>query len=366
MKLTKAIHSLFLGIFLFLGIPFAASAQQESNALVTNKLKALLTGKYDNTWDYSDGMIAVQNENGWGFCDETGKEVIKPQYESPTTFVNGYAAVKNKEGRTGLIDKTGKVQIPFDYDYIGDYENELVVARVLQGETGKYGFLDIHNNVVIPFQYTDVNVKWFADEIACVAKGDKWGAIDKSNKIVIPFEYYLLLGFEEGICVAMKKTDKPMLIDKSNKAIIPANKYDDILICSSELLIVEKKDKKGAVNKTGKEIIPLKYDNISCANHGFVSVTEGEESYLLDLEGNTLFKGQNFFNLEILEENTLIANIADDPLYYLIDKEGNKKTEKGYTTMLLLGDNFILVYDEAKAEKYYINFNGEKVGDYHE
>lgn len=57
-----------------------------------------------------DEYMAVKKEGRWGFCDSSGKFVIKPQYEEARSFSNGLAAVKNA-GLWGYIDKENNMVI---------------------------------------------------------------------------------------------------------------------------------------------------------------------------------------------------------------------------------------------------------------
>lgn len=59
---------------------------------------------------------AVESEQGV----LTYTEIIAPQYEDAQTFSEGLAAVK-QGGKWGFIDETGKVVIPFQYDYVGRF-----------------------------------------------------------------------------------------------------------------------------------------------------------------------------------------------------------------------------------------------------
>lgn len=85
---------------------------------------------YTNAKDFSDGLAAVEKGGLWGYIDENGKEVIPCMFNSvgeygAFSFVNGVAPAC-KEGRCGLINKSGEMIISFDFD------------EILQGADGKY------------------------------------------------------------------------------------------------------------------------------------------------------------------------------------------------------------------------------------
>ncbi len=66
--------------------------------LINREGKLITPVKYDVIEDFSEGMAAVQVNKEWGFIDETGKEIINPQYYKVSKFKNGYADVYETSG----------------------------------------------------------------------------------------------------------------------------------------------------------------------------------------------------------------------------------------------------------------------------
>lgn len=78
---------------------------------IDNKCNIVISPKYMDCRDFSDGLAAVQDDNKlWGFIDKTGKYVIEPMFRhEPASFHSGYAKVEDREGKIHFIDKTGKI-----------------------------------------------------------------------------------------------------------------------------------------------------------------------------------------------------------------------------------------------------------------
>ena len=68
----------------------------------------VVSPKYKESRDFHDGVAAVQTADGWGYIDKTGKEMLTPQYAWAGDFTDGKAFVTEKNGKTWLIDKSGK------------------------------------------------------------------------------------------------------------------------------------------------------------------------------------------------------------------------------------------------------------------
>lgn len=73
---------------------------------------------YKNIKDFSCGLAAVQNKEGlWGFIDKSGKEVIPCQYLEVDNFSENLAGVRDTFGHLFYINKKGekKLEIPISY-----------------------------------------------------------------------------------------------------------------------------------------------------------------------------------------------------------------------------------------------------------
>lgn len=66
---------------------------------IDNTGKIIIKPQFDNGWEFSEGLAPVLIDEDWGYIDETGKIVIKPQFFEPGTFNEGIASV-------GLLSKT--------------------------------------------------------------------------------------------------------------------------------------------------------------------------------------------------------------------------------------------------------------------
>jgi hypothetical protein len=96
-------------------------------------------------WDeFSEGLIVAEKSGKFGFADSTGKLVIPFLYDWACAFKNGMAWVQ-KANRYGFIDKTGKVVIPIQYGSSYDYVfMEDHGAPVEDPVTGEHFYID-HN-----------------------------------------------------------------------------------------------------------------------------------------------------------------------------------------------------------------------------
>ncbi len=174
----------------------------------------------------SEGLFRYLRNKKYGFINNKGYEVIKPIYDFVDPFVGGYSVVKLNK-KHGIIDRAGNVVVPIKYDFAPSEVYLGGIARMMLN--GKFGLIDMNEKILLPFIYTFISLdkKGSTDLIAVQsAETGKWGYVNKNNNIVIPLKYqregYFVDGFAE-----VTINNKSGVIDKSGKTVIPLI-YDKI------------------------------------------------------------------------------------------------------------------------------------------
>jgi len=121
------------------------------------------------------------NEVGSGIIDQTGK-ILFPPIASELQDA-GNCIIAKPGAIYFLLDRRGNMvyKKPFDKLEFGDFET------ILATRSGKTGFLDKNGKVSIPFIYDDGNA--FFNGFASVCLNGRWGFINKNGKVVIPIQY---------------------------------------------------------------------------------------------------------------------------------------------------------------------------------
>ena len=104
---------------------------------------------YDNIDYVSENRFLVYKDGKAGFIDIYGNEVTPLIFDQYTRddFNNGYASVC-QNGKFGMINYDGDLVIPCMYYLLDSYKGGLIRAIDDNNDTG---FIDIKNNIVIPF-----------------------------------------------------------------------------------------------------------------------------------------------------------------------------------------------------------------------
>jgi len=120
----------------------------------------------------------------YGYINNSGTIVIKPQFDKAEYFFDGLAEIE-LSGKYGFIDTTGKIIINPKFEkYIRKFSEGLAIIDV----GGKKGYINTKGEVVIQPQFYDA--RNFSEGLALVANDqiylNSWGYIDKKGEFIIP------------------------------------------------------------------------------------------------------------------------------------------------------------------------------------
>ena len=139
-----------------------------------------------------DGWLALKDRHDkWGIIELTSQKEITgfQKYDSFWSFdENGLCMVRldQESGYLyGYVNEQGEEQIPVIYDDLYSFENGITIAK----KNGRYGAIDLNNNIVIPFNLPYEDVRGFRNGRASVKDmNGKWGVIDIQGNLIVPCE----------------------------------------------------------------------------------------------------------------------------------------------------------------------------------
>lgn len=81
----------------------------------------------------------------------------------------------------GYVNEQGVEKIPIEYEYIYNFEDGITIAK----KDGRYGAVDLENNIVIPFGLPYAEVRGFRNgRAAAKDHHGKWGVIDTKGNLI--------------------------------------------------------------------------------------------------------------------------------------------------------------------------------------
>ncbi|NHN34571.1 WG repeat-containing protein [Paenibacillus agricola] len=335
----------------------------------------LIGPQFEYANDFQESGFAVVQANGLnGIIDATGKYVVPPIYDSISPFSEGRAVVIDKQGFK-VIDQKGRVLTGKPYSYIAPYSNGRAAFTKAQAAGGSqtgselYGYLDLSGKEAIPAKYLQAGdfrdgkavVQLKAKEFALIrpdgkritmypyafvgALGNgllpfqkeasgKYGYINERGKIIISPQYTMAFAFEDGAAVVNMAEDYGSLyglVDRDANFLIKPI-YDVVRPLGEQRVALGKAiDPKqpfigsnyAIADINGKLLTDFQYQDVSDYKQGLASVTNGSQTFFIDLTGKAATgypRLEGSGTLAIMNE--LIQANVDQRLSYL-DRSGH-------------------------------------------
>ena len=324
------------------------NSETEKYGLIDKMGKYLVLPEFDYIDDFSEGLALVGVDGKTGYIDKTGKMVIPLQVNGGNSkFLEGLATAKLKgNDKLGYIDKTGKVVIPLQFDYATQFSQGIAVVRV----NNKYGYINKQGHYLIPPQF-DYATR-FSQGIAVVESHQKSGLIDKTGKYIITpsFDYIYDSEDHNGISDTPEFKDGMMrvgmggprchmggvpdgkwgYINQMGKVVIPMKFtmtdqfYNGRARVSLSPVNCEGSDsiKWGYINSLGEYITPLQFDDANNFYEGLAVVRIGKKWGYIDVSGKFVISPFNSSNLSDFHEGLAKALSNKNELYGYVDKTG--------------------------------------------
>ncbi len=275
--------------------------------------KIVIKPRYQSINYYNNSNVFVVNKNGkYGFYEEDGKEILKPEYES-YSIAGNYISVK-KDDKSMLYDMHGNLVNTNTYKSMLDTGNPAFF--IAQDEQGYYSI--INKDVQIEDKYT--NISYAFDNFFVFTNEDgKSGVLDVYTGIEVPAEYDYIILLENA---------KALEARKGNVVDIYSDNIEKILTMSEAI-----------VEKVGSE---------------YTAIYSSDELKYINSKGNIVS------NTEVFKDAKLYAYQADDGRWGFTDKDGKIIVDCKYDRVTELNDyGFAGIYQEGKWGV--INSNGDVI-----
>lgn len=124
-----------------------------------------------------------------------------------------------RKGKYGYRDNAGEFVIAPQFDYAGEFSEELAVVGLGKFPATKWGYIDRTGKVVIPAQFDGAHD--FSEGMAAVGIGGKLGYIDRSGKLLVPPQFDEAHKFSSGRARVRIIREGYGYINKTGERVVP-------------------------------------------------------------------------------------------------------------------------------------------------
>lgn len=283
------------------------------SGFVNTKGEIVLPPKYQALGRFRDGLAPFKEFGKVGFLNKSFQTIIPAIYDDILRFdeKNLRAIGVKQNGKWGLIDYTGKVVLPLEYEACALGQWGLIRVK----RDGKWGLIDTEGTEIIGFEYQG-GLTSLGDYLSA-RKNGKWGILSRDGQVVLDFIY------DDVTVGKLKLNGKTGFFDAKEGRIIIQPMYEDVGF-SGEVFWVKMSGKWGCLNREGTEIIPPTFDQALVGTRGGPTTIfrkQGERSIwgLVDRSGKILFEPQFDFIQDLI---WVYTHISPEFRWMVVTKNG--------------------------------------------
>ncbi|HSA05750.1 MAG TPA: TonB family protein [Candidatus Gastranaerophilales bacterium] len=305
---------------------------------IDNKGKEIVKPQYEEVFPFSEGLAAVKINNKFGYINTKGNFVIQPELCSAQNFLEGLALVSPDCVSKYFINNQGlKVIENKQIDFINSFDDGLASGFLFkEGEQASEQIVFVNKNGEILLDLSKLGYYSCGEELICRNFSQEFLAVN-DRKLYLEKNIY-----------------KWGFIDKKGTTIVKP-KYEYVHDFSDNLAAVEVNGKYGYLNKQGKEVIKPQYDDAKDFSEGLAAVLIKDRWGFIDISGEMVIKPE-FYDVKNFSNGVAAVAMSINTWGY-INKKGELIIQPQFDEAESFKNDLAKVSSENKNG--YINKNGE-------
>lgn len=361
------LHLLLLLLFAITRV----SAQDDQ--IVHKRNKYIYTGehklfktRYDSIRNFSEGRAAVMKKGKWGYINESGEQVIKPEYLTALDFNSGLAAVKPYFRDCWCIVTIEGKELYGSFDTIVRLDSFALGAKINFFRTNDTLFTIYHHSNTSGRLY-GIDSIFRRGDFYILVYGDAFGSRDReTNYQVVDGRLNIKTDQFRADTQALRKTIAVRSNRNYREAVLTADAhisawYDDVTPQPNGFWIVEKDAKYGALNSELKEIIPPQNKSVVMAGNHLI-VTKEATQYVCDTNGRRV--GKEFAGITYLGSGMFRVKNGTDQYARIMNPDGDTLPGR-FFEVFGMSCGLMRVIDEENKHFGYLNKDGVLISGWH-
>lgn len=269
------------------------------------------------------GFIIANKINGnyiYGYINNLGKKILDLQYDEVVRLQNDSSKedaylVAFKNGKAGIY-KNSNLIIEHEYQDI-EYDNSNKILIVQKNQ--KYGIVDLTGKIKIPIEYDNILI---AGDCINTQKGEDITLYHPDGTKFESIDFVSMFSTENNkYIICINKDDYYGVLDKNESQLIE-NKYTLINYLWDDYFIAQYNNKFGIINSKGKKVLDFKYDLLQkVENLQVIEAIINNQTNIINKDLKTQLElGQA--NIIIENDYIEIFSLEEKQIVYL-DKLGN-------------------------------------------
>lgn len=230
----------------------------------------------------------VKLNKKWGLIDASGRVILPPEYDAIGEFKHFGFAVMQRSGKVGLLNTQGAEIVRPVYEDLKMIDS----SRVAVMDAGQWMIVDLQGRIVLEKGYERVKV--LSGGFLAFMRGRKWGVVDSEGRILSTPAFDEILREPQGLFLT-RKNEKYGLLASDGKELIP-NHSDAIQFFNDSLFFFKMSGQWGAADARGRTVIPPRFEGYLKVSDQFVKLMSAGRAYLYSLACAGIITGTEYDN----------------------------------------------------------------------
>lgn len=219
----------------------------------------------DEVDEHAADLFVVIKDGKYGLLQESGKLLIPIEYDTITleTRYEGQwydgidydykFAVLKRNGKVAVADEHGKIIVPFDYDDAKAVNKSVVAVS----RNGLWGWVSATTGELLQEPKFEYVTNFYSDDFVEVRDGEKAGLARSDGQLIIPVqydEYMRILYYGKDVRFEANIADNSYVFDTTGSVIISGHELYQA-ITGSNFLVFKEKDHLGIIDPLSKKVI---------------------------------------------------------------------------------------------------------------
>jgi len=244
---------------------------------------------YESVQPFFEGRALVRVRHRYsylyGYVDDTGRVIARPQYAVAGRFTRGFAQV-DVEGKSGLLDREGQVALWPQFGFAAPFTKDVFWVTeertVIQGNTGRQ---------VFSFDWPPIIVNGVSDTV--IKSKGKWRLVDHSGSRIGPQEFLEIRIFDYGDTPLMwARTEAGWGLIKPDLTWQIEPKFEHGGVVHDGLAAIQQDGRWGFIDSAGRIVIEPRFEHVSLFSGPYAPAKMNNLAGLIDRTGQWVLEPQ--------------------------------------------------------------------------
>jgi hypothetical protein len=224
--------------------------QETGYGLMSADGNEILKPRNDEILIFNPNLFFFKRQKKWGASNRDAQVILEPKYNRFSKISPDFMKLAGDNGVSLFSIKNNKLLANRQFDAYYPLTRDFVICK----KNRLLGLIDASGNEILPPNFNEIQA--YHENLFRVNFNGKWGIVDINNQLVIPFEYDYIAPMKDGFCIVIQ--NRRMGVANFKGSIVVAPAFDRMVFENGKLqafkgkeLTLFQSDESGEMSREG-------------------------------------------------------------------------------------------------------------------